>query len=107
MYDFKCSKCTNIWEELCDFDNKGRYKGVQCPHCGSKRKTRLITGLPVIKFTDPKGTSKMDNTEWAWGYNLEKAQNERRAAEAASHMGTNVHVPIDDLNNGDYFGKVK
>ena len=61
-----------------------------------------------LKFADPKDTSKWDNFSYRAGYNLEAAQDLRKAAEADSHMGTEPYADgIDDINRGDLFGEVK
>lgn len=107
FYNFLCLKCDKKYEELASYDEKGVYSKVKCPACGSKRKEKQLS-VCNISFTNPVGTSKFDNFEYQHGYKMEKAKGERRAAEAASHMGTDVYNNIDDLNSKvDHFGKVK
>jgi len=87
-----------LWEDLCK---------VRCQKCKSKKLTRIFD-VPNIIFPDPHGTSKMDSFSYRAGYNMEKAQNERRAAEAASHMGDSPYDTNDrDLNNDRNWGEVK
>lgn len=105
-YEFTCLKCKKTYTELLSFDSSGKYAGVSCPHCKSKRKKQGVTSA-ALKFTNPKDTSKFDNFSYRAGYNLEKAQDERRAAEAASHMGTEPYLAHDDISSGDYFGEVE
>ncbi|HBT77989.1 MAG TPA: hypothetical protein DEB39_13935 [Planctomycetaceae bacterium] len=38
LYEFECSKCQAIFEELVRDNRK-----TCCPHCGSKRLTRLMS----------------------------------------------------------------
>jgi hypothetical protein len=49
----------------------------------------------------------MDNFEYRAGYNMDKAQGERRHAEAASHMGQTPYNSIDDITSGKNFGEVQ
>ena len=62
---------------------------------------------PEIMFDHPENSSKYDNWEYRHGHLMAKAQNERRQAEARSHMGTNPYNDIDDISSGKYFGEVK
>jgi|SRR6516225_5603392 putative FmdB family regulatory protein len=108
FYDFECKKCHLVYEDMCPFDEAGKYPSVSCPRCKSNKKDRIFSTCNLhIKFTNPKDTSKWDNFSYRAGYNMEKAQNERRAAEDASHMGQSPYGHIDDLNQGDHFGEVK
>lgn len=95
-FDFQCSSCDKVYEALTVYDASGVYDGVVCPKCQSNKKTKLIgcnfnIGGPT--------SSKMDNFGYRAGFNMEKAQDCRRAAEAASHMGA------DPYSTGE-FGKV-
>lgn len=105
-YDFSCGKCDKVYEAFTTFDPKGKYSDVCCPSCKSKKKKKNITSASV-KFTNPTDTSKFDNFSYRAGYNLDKAQSERRAAEAASHMGTAPYMNHDDISSGDFFGEVE
>ena len=40
-YDFECKKCKETYNEIVPYDETGKYKGVKCPHCGSKSKIKL------------------------------------------------------------------
>ena len=106
-YSFLCKACEKPFTDLQPFDPKGKYSGVVCPFCKSKKKKMLPT-IANLKFADPKDTSKWDNFSYRAGYNLEAAQDLRTAAEATSHMGTEPYSDgIDDINRGDLFGEVK
>ncbi len=105
-YVFTCLKCKNGYETLTSFDPKGKYDDVSCPHCNSKRKRQEVTAAN-IKFTNPKDTSKFDNFSYRAGYNMEQAQNLRRDAEKASHMGKTPYSGIDDITSGENFGEVE
>ncbi len=102
-YSFSCVKCGHIFDELCLWEEIAK---TQCQKCKSKKLNRIF-GAPNIVFADPRGTSKFDNFGYRAGYNMEKAKNDRRTAENASHMGADPYQKIDDLNIGNYFGKVK
>jgi putative FmdB family regulatory protein len=106
-YTFECGKCKKSFTDLVPFDPSGKYKNTECTHCGSKKK-KLLPSAPNLKFADPKDTSKWDNFSYRAGYNLEAAQDLRKAAEEGSHMGTAPYADgIDDINRGDLFGEVK
>lgn len=105
-YEFVCGSCKKTYSSLEPFDPTGKYKDVRCTHCNSKKKKMKPTA-GNIKFTNPQDTSKFDNFSYRAGYNLEKAQNERRAAEDQSHMGSAPYNGIDDISGGDFFGEVE
>lgn len=105
-YEFLCGKCNKTYSSLESFDPTGKYKDVRCTHCDSKKKKMKPTAAN-IKFGNPKDTSKFDNFSYRAGYNLEMAQNERRAAEDQSHMGSAPYNSIDDVSGGDFFGEVE
>lgn len=107
-YTFYCKACFKSYSDLQPFDPTGKYKDVKCPHCNSKKKSQTPTA-PKIKFTNPTDTSKFDNFSYRAGYNLDKAQDLRRAAESQSHMGSDPYNAggIDDISGGDYFGEVE
>lgn len=106
LYTFLCKKCNNEYDELCSYDSKGKYKGVKCPACKSSKKEKQVTTFGV-SFVNPIGTSKMDNFEYQAGWRLDRAKDERRAAEAKSHVGSSPYNNIDDINSGENFGEVK
>lgn len=82
-YDFECGKCKSKYEDLVSYDETGKYPKVKCPHCNSKKKTKLLSKNIYVM-----GTYSQNNIfEIAAGKNMERAQGERRTAEAMSHMG--------------------
>jgi DNA-directed RNA polymerase subunit RPC12/RpoP len=107
-YTFYCKACFKEYSDLQPFDPTGKYKKVKCPNCNSKKKSQTPT-VPKIKFTNPKDTSKFDNFSYRAGYNLEKAQDLRRAAESESHMGSDPYhaAGVDDISSGNHFGEVE
>ncbi|MDO8683268.1 MAG: zinc ribbon domain-containing protein [Armatimonadota bacterium] len=40
IYEFKCKKCDTLFELLCSI---GGWDGKECPYCGSKRVSRLLS----------------------------------------------------------------
>ena len=98
LYEFKCEKCDVVYEELTSYDKTEKYDGVECPDCGSKSKTKLVSSCG-ISFGDPKESSKWDSRSYRAGHNHERAKGERRHAEAASHMGTNPYGKSGDNLN--------
>jgi putative FmdB family regulatory protein len=96
MYDFECLKCEEAYEEFVAYDATGKYKGVKCPHCGSKRKTKLITACQFA-FADPVGTDRWNNShDYRFKHNIPRVKKEREMAEKLSHMGGNPYGNIDD-----------
>lgn len=91
LYDFAC-ECGEEYEEFVHYDDTGEYPDVECPKCQSKKKTKLFPGNVTIGGPT---SSKMDNFEYRAGFNMEKAQGERRAAEAASRVGANPYKELD------------
>ena len=87
-------KCHESYEELTSYDEKGKYPKVKCPNCKSKRKKQLHNYGVGVSFGNPKESSKWDNFSYRAGFNMDKAQGERRTAQKLSHMGTN---PYPDL----------
>ena len=96
IYSFQCKKCSSHYEELTPYDEKGKYKGVKCPHCNSSKKTRTFDYNVCCTFDNPKESSKWDNFEYRAGYNMEKAKADRRNAESKSHMGRAPFEKIPD-----------
>lgn len=106
-YNFQCKKCEEKYIDLVSYDPTGKYKSVQCPKCKSKRKTKLVNDILEVTFGNPRGTSKADKFTYVAGWNMNQAQEERRKAEALSHVGSNPYNEINDLNNDSVFGEVK
>lgn len=91
IYRFQCLKCSADYEELTEYDENDKYKGVKCPQCESKNKKRTFNYNIAVTFSNPKESSKWDNFGYRAGHNMEKAKSDRRAAESKSHMGSNPY----------------
>lgn len=92
VYEFTCKKCRVNYELLLQHDPSGKYKGVACPECGCKRKDRRMSVCTLI------GTDSQNSIfDIKAGKAYERAQAERRQAEAASHMGNSPYNTIDDM----------
>jgi putative FmdB family regulatory protein len=96
LYEFVCDRCHKEYDELAPFDKTGKYPGVKCPACGSKKKEKQMS-LPATVYS---GGPNETFTHKA-GRLMERAKGERRAAEAASHMGADPHKHIDDTHLGE------
>ena len=109
-YEFECKKCHIVYEDLVTWDETGKYKGVQCPSCASKRKTKLMSTCG-FQFANPEGTdrwnSESNGHDYRFNHNLPKVLDERRRAEESSHMGPNVYAPQNDLEVDRNWGEVK
>lgn len=112
FYEFLCEKCEQKYEELTSYDESGKYAKVVCPHCGSKKKTKLVSNCNFT-FANPVGTDRWNSDssghDYRFKYNQPRVRAEREAAEKASHMG----IPYDaslgekDLANDKNWGEVK
>lgn len=102
LYEFKCHQCNQIYSDITTYDKDNIYLEVVCPHCGGQEKDKLISQFAISGPT----SSKMDSFSYRAGYNMDKAQGERRQAEELSHMGTNPYdsgefgKAPDDLASG-------
>jgi DNA-directed RNA polymerase subunit RPC12/RpoP len=109
-YEFQCKKCEVVYAELADHDPSGKYKGVKCPECGSKRKSQMMTSC-WVKFADPRSSSRWDNWSYRRGKTSEEASECRRKAQEASHVGPDPYQAAAqveaDLNNDSLYGEVK
>jgi putative FmdB family regulatory protein len=92
LYNLSCEKCGLIFDELCTWEELAK---VRCQKCKSKKINKNPT-CPTVVFTDPLGTSKMENFGYRAGYYMNKATTERRNAEAKSHMGTTPFGNVPD-----------
>jgi hypothetical protein len=91
LYEFICQSCDKLYEELSPYDPTGFYPHIVCPKCGSAAKEKKMSRVSVC------GTqTRMGIFSYRAGHNMEKAKGERRAAEAASHMGQSPYTSIDD-----------
>ncbi len=110
VYIFRCLECEKVYEELTSWDKSGKYEGVKCPKCNSKSKEQQMHCCAPAIFTNPRGTSKAESFTYVAGYNMNQAQEERRQAEAKSHMGGTgeIYRHIDDVSSGknEDFGKM-
>lgn len=108
-YDFECKKCKKVYEEFTPYDETNKYKGVQCPDCGSKRKEKLVSACNFM-FSNPQGTDRWNSDscghDYRFHHNLPKVIAERQAAE--EHGGSaEPYNQINDLENNDAWGEVK
>lgn len=100
LYEFCCTDCGVNYEEITKYDESEKYATVQCPSCGSDKKTKNPS-LTSISFKDPTTSSKFDSFSYRAGYNMEKAQGERRFAEQFSDVGAEPYRRIDDTVHGE------
>ena len=98
------------YNEIVPYDETGKYKGVKCPHCGSKSKIKLISNIN-FNFSNPVGTdrwcSESQGHDYRFHHNLPNVKKEVENAKKKSHVGANPYNHIDDVSTGKYFGKVK
>ncbi|RDJ35316.1 MAG: zinc ribbon domain-containing protein [Crenarchaeota archaeon] len=110
IYEFQCKDCDLIYEELVSFDKTGKYKGVVCPKCESKKKFKLVSNSNFA-FSNPEGTDRWNSDsqghDYRFKYNLPNAKEERKMAEKTSKVGKKPYRDIDDISHGRYFGEVK
>ena len=106
IYIFKCVECEAFFDELTKFDDTGKYKGVECPECGSAKKERQLNSTFPPQFANPIGTDRWQDHDYRFKYNLPNVLNQREAAERASNVGPSPDNKINDLKKNN-FGKVK
>lgn len=103
LYEFECKNCGKEYDALARFDESGMYKGVECPHCGSDKKDKLVS-MCNHTFTNPEGTQKWDNSQTGHDYrfkhNLPKVLAEREAAER-HQLGLDGGNPAPYADTGD------
>lgn len=92
FYDFECKGCKHRYEAFAK--KAGKYTGIQCPECKSKKKTHLLS-VPGYAFTNPIGTDRWTSDRGGHGYRFDfnkpavKAQ--REIATQMSHMGADPY----------------
>ena len=114
IYIFECcnKKCGVVYEKLTSHDESGKYSGIKCPECGSKRKKQQMHNFS-FSFGNPVGTDKWNGShDYRFKHTLPKAKEERSNAEkfAKQKTGFNSKTPyrrIDDISSGKHFGEVK
>jgi putative FmdB family regulatory protein len=101
-FDFKCKNCDIVYDDFTAFDKTGKYKNVVCPECGSKKKERLISA-PNYAFANPVDTDRWNSMskghDYRFKHNVPKVKQERKMAEALSHMGSDPYGGRDMLNS--------
>lgn len=101
-FEFECKSCKHRYDEICSFDETGKYPKVVCPECGSKRKEKLMSACGYA-FAQPEGTDRWNSETGGHGFRFEhnkpKVKAERAMAEALSHMGTD---PYSDTSSADF-----
>lgn len=95
----KCSFCKKKKKMITVENGLGWKSRLLCPD--KKCKGHIPVKAPVSTG------DKMENFSYRAGYFMDKAQNERRAAEAAAKGDTNPYNNIDDITSGMYEGEVQ
>lgn len=90
FFEFVCKKCKTQYDELCEYDETGKWAKVKCPECGSKKKEKLLS-IANFQFAQPEGTDRWNSDskghDYRFKHNIPKVKQERAMAEAMSHMG--------------------
>lgn len=106
-YSFSCKICESEWDELCKFEEIGKFN---CPFCKSNDIEKLITcGNIGIIFTNPEGTSKYDNFVYKAADKMAKAKMVSRAAKEAAGLNpdqSNHSFPYAEMNDDHALGKI-
>lgn len=102
-YDFECKKCKAHYDDFASYDETGKYPGVACPECGSKRKIKLISCCN-FNFANPVGTDRYENShDYRFHHKLPSVLAERQAAEEAA-ASQQPYETINDLNIDSAWG---
>ena len=62
-YDYVCNECQKRIVIYQSYEEYGR-KGIQCPHCGSKKLTRKIGRVRIARSDDDRIESMADPSQW-------------------------------------------
>tara|TARA_R110002020_G_scaffold308322_2_gene524035 strand:- start:1058 stop:1351 length:294 start_codon:yes stop_codon:yes gene_type:complete len=66
MYDYKCEKCNEFWEEHLSMSNNKKPCGEKCPHCGEKNSVILhIGGFPGVNVDTTLTADKVTGGRWS------------------------------------------
>lgn len=100
IYEFMCLKCNQKYDYLTSYDESGKYKGVSCPECNSKKKEKLASSC-AFNFSNPVGTDRWTSGstghDYRFKHNIPNVKKQREMAEAASHVGASPYKEIDDI----------
>jgi len=102
-YEFRCEKCSVVFEKLVSYDEKDVYPTVTCPKCGSTNKKKLCSSFAFLGSSDMRSNSH----DYRYKEQQPKLREQREMAEQMSHMGANPYNEIDDISSGENFGDVK
>jgi len=87
IYQFECKSCNEEYDELASYDETGKYEEVECPHCGSKDKIKLMTACNYT-FTNPVGTDRWNSEaighDYRFKHNIPNVKRERERAKQLS-----------------------
>ncbi len=104
IYEFSCKNCKKKYDELVKYDETGKYPGVQCPDCGSKKKERLVS-MVSFAFSNPVGTDRWNSEsgghDYRFKHNIPNVQRERQMAEMMANGDTAPYREIDDTKLGE------
>lgn len=110
VYEFICNDCQNRWNEMMPMSQFGKYEKIKCPKCESFNKDKVVSLCAPPVFSNPVGTQKFNDHDYRYHWNHDRpggVRDQRKAAEAASHVGADPYTPIDDITSGEHFGEVK
>jgi putative FmdB family regulatory protein len=116
FYELKCKKCGCEYDVMCmmaEMDEE--IKKAKCENCGSKSKDRVFTPIKhAFEGAAVIGTDKWCSSDYGhdyrYKYNNDRPggiRDQRKNAEAKSHMGPEPYNKIDDISSGKHFGEVK
>lgn len=94
LYDFKCEKCSQVFEELCKMGETVEC----CVNCGAKELIKLPSSFS-FKWGNPQESDLWRNShDYRFWNKIEEAKDLRKQAEAHSPSPYNE---INDLNNDE------
>jgi putative FmdB family regulatory protein len=100
IYSFPCDSCKEVFQTICKF---GEEETI-CEKCGSNLKRSMALDMPTVIFKQPQTSSKWENFDYRAKHNMERAEAERRAANAASGE-THPYQEINDFDTKGVFDK--
>ena len=88
MYDYRCEKCSQIWEENLSMSNNNKPCESPCPHCGETGEVKKhICGFPGVNVDTTLTPDKKTGGMWSEITNKIKSELPDRYAK---NVGTDM-----------------
>ena len=61
IYDFKCKKCENTWDEMLLYKNRDKPCKSGCPKCAESGMIERVIGAPIMSEPHKMGLKRPDS----------------------------------------------